>query len=271
MSDIEPSTRRGGYIMDTKDEGGRIERKTDRALTLEQLRWAGVGRGMSVLDLGCAAGTTCRLLADLVGTEGRVVGVDRSVARLDEAARHPDHHQEIQYRVGDATSLPCSDGEFDVSWSRFLFEYLPCPAAALIELRRVTKVGGVVCVSDIDGNCIWNHPCCPWLRSEVAAALDTLADGFDPHAGAKLFSMFVDAGFHDVATDVRVYHSIVGAIDPERETHWRMKLDGVVLALVARGWPEARASGLREAFLAHLRDPRTLTYSVIVTVRGRVG
>jgi ubiquinone/menaquinone biosynthesis C-methylase UbiE len=258
------------YIMDTAREGERIERKTDRALTIEQLEWVGIRPGSSVLDLGCAAGTTCRILAALVGAQGRVVGVDLSAERLREAAMHVDHRPNIEYLVGNAHALPCADGGIDFAWSRFLFEYLQHQRAALMEMRRVTRRGGTVCVSDLDGNCIWNHPCCPRLRREIDKALRTLGAGFDPHAGARLFSMFVDAGFRDIAVDVRAYHLIAGAIDSEREAHWQMKLDGVVRALIARGWSAHRAAALQDGFLEHLRDPRTLTYSVLVTVRGRV-
>lgn len=256
--------------MDTAAEGRRIERKTDRSLTLDQLRWAGVREGLSVLDVGCAAGTTCRLMAGVVGDGGRVVGIDSSEARLAEGQSHADKLRNIEYRRGDAARLPASDGEFDVSWSRFLFEYLPRPEAALAEMIRVTKPGGTVCVSDLDGNCIWHHPFDPGLRLEIDGAIRTLGDGFDPRVGLSLYTMFVDAGLRDIAVDVRAYHVIAGRIDPEREEHWRMKLAGVSEALRARGWSAARADALAAVFIEHLRNPRSLTYSILLTVRGRV-
>jgi SAM-dependent methyltransferase len=256
--------------MDTSDEGRRVERKTDRALTLGQLRWAGVREGARVLDLGCAAGTTCRMMADLVGDGGRVVGVDASAGRLIEGGGHAEHRSSIEYRQGDAAQIPAADGEFDVSWSRFLFEYLPHPTDALHEMIRVTKPGGTVCVSDIDGNCIWHHPCDPHLRAEIDEALRTLGDGFNARVGLSLYTMFIDAGLREVAVDVRPYHVIAGTIDAEREEHWRMKLEGVSKALHARGWPSERAAALSQAFMDHLRDSRTFSYSVLISVRGSV-
>lgn len=256
------------YIMDTSEEGQRVERKTDRALTLEQLRWAGIRDGSRVLDLGCAAGTTCRMMAGLVGDTGRVVGIDASASRLAEGQGHAEHRPTIEYRQGDAARLPAAEAEFDVSWSRFLFEYLPRPESALAEMIRVTKPGGTVCVSDIDGNCIWHHPCDPSLRAEIDDALRTLGDGFNPRIGLSLYTMFVDAGMRDVAVDVRPYHVIAGTIDAEREEHWRMKLEGVAKALQARGWDTGRATELARAFIEHLRDRRTFTYSVLIAVRG---
>jgi len=259
------------YIMDTSEEGRRVERKTDRALTLEQLRWAGVRDGSHVLDVGCAAGTTCRMMAGIVGDRGKVVGMDASGSRLTEGLGHGDHRPTIEYRQGDAGNIPATDAEFDVCWSRFLFEYLPRPEAALAEMIRVAKPNGIVCVSDIDGNCIWHHPSESGLCVEIDQAIRTLGDNFHPRIGLGLYTMFVDAKLRDVAVDIRPYHVIAGTIDAEREEHWRMKLDAVGAALRSRGWSEGRVAALTGDFMRHLRDPRTLTYSTLITVRGIVG
>ncbi|MCC6228314.1 MAG: methyltransferase domain-containing protein [Phycisphaerales bacterium] len=258
------------YIMETSSEGLRIERKTDRMLTIEQLRWAGIRNGASVLDLGCAAGTTCRIMAGLVGRTGRVVGVDASHKRVEEGRAHADHRQTIEYRQGFAEEIPAGKGEFDIVWSRFLFEYLAEPQKVLAEMMRVTKPGGTVCVSDLDGNCIWHHPCEASLQKEIDAALATLAGGFKPRIGLSLFSLFVDAGLQDLSVDVRPYHVIAGGIDADREEHWRMKLEGVCNALTVRGWSPIRAISLSTRFMSLLRDSRSFTYSVLITMRGTV-
>src|SRR5262249_56395751 len=46
---------------------------------------AGLQRGMRVADLGCGVGMVTALLSELVGPEGRVVGIDFSGAQLAEA------------------------------------------------------------------------------------------------------------------------------------------------------------------------------------------
>ncbi|MBL8887614.1 MAG: methyltransferase domain-containing protein [Phycisphaerales bacterium] len=259
------------YIMHTPEEGLRVERKTDRGLTIEQLEWAGIQQGMRVLDLGCAAGTTCRIMADLVGESGRIIGVDVSARRLSEAKAHVSHRPWIEYRQGAAEKLPAANAEFDLCWSRFLFEYLEEPAIALAEMIRVTKPGATVCVSDIDGNCIWHYPRENELDEEIQEALHTFGRSFNPRAGLSLYTLFVDAGMRGVVADLRPYHLIAGKIDPDRAAEWKMKLDGVVIALQARGWSESRASRLSAALMSHLHNPRTLTYSALFTVRGRVG
>tara|TARA_R110002096_G_scaffold173781_9_gene349047 strand:- start:262658 stop:263443 length:786 start_codon:yes stop_codon:yes gene_type:complete len=256
------------YIMDTPHEGDRIELKTDQRLTLEQLGWAGLKPGDTVLDLGCAAGTTARMMADLVLPSGRVVGVDASQSRLDQGGLHHKHQRSIEYRLGDAAAIPAQDNEFDLSWSRFLFEYLEHPAQVLNEMIRVTRPGGTVCVSDLDGNCIWHHPISMELSDGLHDALQTLGDSFDPRAGQKLNSLMVKAGLRDIEVDIRPYHTIIGAINQREEGHWRLKLDSIGEALRQRGWSDAKATMIVNTYLTHLRDPQTMTYSVLFTVRG---
>ena len=52
---------------------------------------AGLRRGMRVADLGCGVGTVTALLAELVGREGHVVGIDASGAQLDQARLQVNH------------------------------------------------------------------------------------------------------------------------------------------------------------------------------------
>lgn len=258
------------YLMESPSEGRRIEQKTNRGLTLEQLQWAGVRSGQKVLDLGCAAGTTCRLLAERVGAGGRVVGIDTSAARLAEARRHPDHRPWIEYREGVATALPARDGEFDLSWSRFLFEYLPDPLPALREMVRVTRPGGTVAVADLDGNCIWHDPYPQAVAADIERALSDLAGvGFDPHVGRKLFHLARTAGLTQIEVDIRPYHLIAGKIDPVEEGLWDQKIRTVRDQLVKLGWSSHQAERLYRGFIGHLRDESSFTYSVLITVKGR--
>jgi SAM-dependent methyltransferase len=258
------------YIMESPTEGQRIERKTDRALTCEQLCWAGVRAGQRALDLGCAAGTTCRILGQMVGPTGAVVGVDGSEARIAEARQYPGQQAWIEYRTGTAEAIPAPDGEFDVTWSRFLFEYLRDPAAVLREMVRVTRRGGTVAVSDLDGNCVWHEPVGAALSAEIGEALGVLRPiGFDPHVGRRLYRLAWEAGLTEIEVDVRPYHVIAGQIGAEAEALWEQKIRTTCETLRQLGWCSERAERLHRAFLDHLRGPGTFTYSVLISVKGR--
>jgi SAM-dependent methyltransferase len=221
------------------------------------------------LDLGCAGGTTTRLIASLLSGDGQAVGVDASANRLAQALTHPDHSSRIHYVAGTAEQLPARSCEFDICWARFLFEYLADPAIAMSELVRVVRPGGVVCVSDIDGNCVWHHPMDLVLQREIGDALDTLSSAaFDPYAGRKLYSLFHSAGMEQIGVHIQPYHLIVGSIGEWQRQLWQLKLDTVQSSLQQRGWSGARATDLCRRFLAHLDDPASLTYSTLITVTG---
>ncbi|MEZ6243540.1 MAG: methyltransferase domain-containing protein [Phycisphaerales bacterium] len=255
------------YIMDNEAEGERIEQKTDSVLTREQLAWAGLTHGQRVLDLGCAAGTTSRIMADIVGPAGQVIGVDASGQRVEDA-RHRTASGNAEFRHGHADAVPLEDDAVDLAWSRFLYEYLPEPDKALREMIRVTKPGGTVVVSDLDGNCIWHDGMGSALQSEIAAAIDSFGPGFDPGVGRRLPAMFLASGLVDIDVDIRAYHIVCGRLTEPALIHWRMKLDGVRRSLADLGWPEERADALAKGFENHLLDDRTFTYSVLITVKG---
>jgi SAM-dependent methyltransferase len=258
------------YIMESPTEGQRIERKTNCSLTLEQLSWAGIQRGHRVLDLGCAAGTSTRLIASIVGNSGLAVGVDRSPQRIEEASRYADHQGSIEYRCGLAEAIPAVDGEFDLCWSRFLFEYLPDPQAAIREMTRVTKPGGWVAVSDLDGNCIWHDPMTVGFSVDLEAALRLLGQqGFDPLVGRKLYRMAWRAGLQDIKVDVRPYHVIAGKMSEETEGLWCSKLETVYQTLLGLGMSRERVRKLREEYLNLLLDEGSFTYSALISVTGR--
>jgi ubiquinone/menaquinone biosynthesis C-methylase UbiE len=104
---------------------------------------AGVEAGDHVLDVACGTGIAARTAADIVGTDGRVVGVDLNEAMLAVAARV---RPELEWRQGDAARLPFSDGEFDAVLCQMALMFFPDRARALREMRRVVRPGGTVAV-----------------------------------------------------------------------------------------------------------------------------
>jgi ubiquinone/menaquinone biosynthesis C-methylase UbiE len=104
---------------------------------------AGVAPGSSVLDVACGTGIVARTAADLVGSAGRVVGVDRNEAMLTVAGRvRPD----IDWRQGDVASLPFPDRSFDVVLCQMALMFFPDRAAAMREMARVVSHDGTVAV-----------------------------------------------------------------------------------------------------------------------------
>lgn len=96
--------------------------------------------GERVLEVGCGLGADLLLLAEQVGPQGRVVGVDASETLLGEARQRLP--ETIELVVALAENLPFPDGTFDaVRFDRILL-HLPDVGAALREAKRVLRAGG---------------------------------------------------------------------------------------------------------------------------------
>ncbi|MCL4465577.1 MAG: class I SAM-dependent methyltransferase [Chloroflexi bacterium] len=92
----------------------------------------------SLLEIGCGRGHFTRWFA---GRRLRVVGLDPSPAMLAVAAE-PDGG--ISHARGSAESLPFADGAFDLVAFVTSLEFLPNPAVALREARRVGRLGVIL-------------------------------------------------------------------------------------------------------------------------------
>ena len=105
------------------------------------LEYVDVRPGERVLDVGCGHGWLLRVLAEQC--EGRLVGVDRDVARLRKARTETGR----AVVAGDALRLPFPDRAFDKAVLSEVLEHLPDDRGALLEVRRVLKPGGVVAIT----------------------------------------------------------------------------------------------------------------------------
>ena len=102
---------------------------------------AGVEAGDRVLDVACGTGIVARTAAERTGPAGRVVGLDLNEAMLDVARRvGPD----LDWRQGDAASLPFPDRGFDVVLCQMALMFFPDRLAAVGEMARVVTGGGTV-------------------------------------------------------------------------------------------------------------------------------
>ena len=103
--------------------------------------------GGSVIDVACGTGKLALELADHVGPFGRVLAVDLSSGMIRRAAATHRDVVQLEFRVGNALSLPASDGEFDAATIAFGLRNLADFEAGFRELRRVVRPRGrVVCL-----------------------------------------------------------------------------------------------------------------------------
>ena len=153
--------------------------------------------GLSLLDVGCGPGTiTCDLAARVA--PGPVIGVDTSEEVLAEArqvavATGP---ATVSFEVGSVFDLRFDDDSFDVVHAHQVLQHVGDPVAALVEMRRVCRRGGVVAVRDGDYPGFRYFPDDPDLARAIAAYGElTRANGANWDAGRRLLAWAHAAGF----------------------------------------------------------------------------
>jgi demethylmenaquinone methyltransferase/2-methoxy-6-polyprenyl-1,4-benzoquinol methylase len=127
----------------------------DRGWKQRLLTMSEVAPGRRVLDLACGTGD---LAFEAAAQGGRVVGLDITPRMIVLARRKPGAAR-VGWLVGDMTTLPFSDGRFDVVTTGYGLRNVPDLAAAIGEIHRVLRPGGVACSLDFD------RPERAWLRS----------------------------------------------------------------------------------------------------------
>ena len=122
---------------------------------------------MAILDVGCGPGTITAGLADRV-PDGHVTAID-AVPDIVAKAAADVPRDNLTFTTGDVYALDYPDASFDVVHAHQVLQHLADPVAALREMRRVTKPGGLIAARDGDyGAMVW-YPDLPVLSQWRAA------------------------------------------------------------------------------------------------------
>lgn len=204
--------------------------------------------GMSLLDIGCGPGTITADLAALVAP-GRVTALEINSEVLDLARQEAiaRGHHTIDFVVANVNALQFPDETFDVVHAHQVLQHIPDPVAALREMRRVCKPGGLVAARDSDFATFTWFPEPLKLRRWLDLYRWAIrANGGEPEAGRRLLSWARSAGF----TDVTATASTWCYTTPEERGWWghtwadRTLHSDVARQLVASG--EATMDDLRQ-------------------------
>jgi len=154
--------------------------------------------GQSVLDVACGTGVLARTIAERIGPNGAVIGVDPSEGMLAVARRKAPA---LEWRDGRAEALPFEANNFDAVVSQFGLMFFEDRRLAIQEMMRVLRPGGRLAVAVWDS--VENFPGYAELAhllqrlygDEVAEAFLTPFSLGDP----KLLSaLFIEAGIAGV-------------------------------------------------------------------------
>jgi arsenite methyltransferase len=120
---------------------------------------ADLAPGAVVADVGTGTGFVA---AGLVPIAGRVYGFDASAAMLDVARRNLAAFKNIEFHEAPGDRLPLADAILDGVFANMYLHHAPEPLAAIREMVRVLKPGGVLCLTDLDAH---DHT---WQRGQMA-------------------------------------------------------------------------------------------------------
>jgi SAM-dependent methyltransferase len=269
---LEFGMKTDNYFMENAEESLRLDLKTDNAVTEKQALWAGITPGMRVADIGCGAGKTTAKLHELVQPGGSAVGIDFSDQRVSYANKNYGRPG-INF-LCRAIRQPMEDlGTFDFVWVRFLLEYYRSDSFDLVKrLDKLVKPGGILCLIDLDYNCMSHYGLPPRMERTILSLAKLLADkaDFDPYAGRKLYSYLYDLGYDEINVDLAAHHLFFGSINEIDDFNWTMKMEvgvrkfGFDLEEYEGGFDE-----FNEEFRQYFSDPRRFTYTPVICCRGR--
>ena len=155
---------------------------------------------MKVLDAGCGTGAIARRVAEKVSS-GEVHGIDIDSLFINEARKLAANEgiKNVGFDVGDVDSLEYEDGTFDLGYCRLVLMHVKNPVKTVTELKRVTRKGGVVAVSDMDDGGMITYPEMPMFMDLLAKGSHwAKTRGENRYIGRQLFSIFSQAGLSPI-------------------------------------------------------------------------
>ncbi len=169
-----------------------------RGATEALLNRIGLKPGMSCLDVGSGPGQVMRLMANRVGPDGTVTGLEidgqlGAQALADLKAEGGANFQLVEADLLATDTVP--GAPFDLTYCRLFLMHMQEPVIALEKMHAWTKPGGVVAAQEFDFGAIAVEPICPAM-----AEFNRLFEGvFRGHgrnlrAGRQLPAQFEGAG-----------------------------------------------------------------------------
>jgi SAM-dependent methyltransferase len=157
---------------------------------------AGLTAGMRVLDVGSGGGDVSFLAADLVGSQGYVLGVDRSPAAVERATTRAIRRKlrNVNFELGDP-ALMHFDEPFDAIIGRFVLMYQDDPVTSLSKMMRYLRQGGLVAFQEADTTVCRSWPAVPVFDEAARWLAEGLrSSGARPELGLEMHSLFIDCG-----------------------------------------------------------------------------
>lgn len=239
------------YVLGTHDaEIARLKLQHSvwRPPMLDAWRRAGITQGQTVIELGCGPGYAALELAEIVGSKGAVIAVERSARFLDALRRAADKRAfgNIRTIEADVTEQSLGSAVADASWCRWVFSWLTHPDRAVANLAAALKPGGIAIFHEYLNYAGWQlAPHSPVFARFVAAVIESVhKTGAQMDAALSLPSSLEHAGF-----DIVSLKPIVDVVQPSNYV-WQ--------------WPAAFVRGYHDQLVRQNLITRELASEVLM-------
>jgi SAM-dependent methyltransferase len=193
------------------DEGRRLG---DQALAFVELELPGflakIPPNSTVADFGCGTGVISAAMA-LHLPQGRVIGLDPDTRALELARETGQGIQNLSFEnYGFGSTSEAPGGPFDASFTRLVLLHMPDPAAAIAQMARCLKPGGLLYLVDCDDDYNNFFPVEAW-QGELAALMkkSQALRGGTRTLGSRLLSVCQQGGFWPEGAQVIYYSTAV--------------------------------------------------------------
>ncbi|KAF9877130.1 hypothetical protein CkaCkLH20_05396 [Colletotrichum karsti] len=258
MTDSDELARGYTLVNDTQHNAG-----------LFLLKRLDVTPGMRVLDVGCGPGDLTAHIANIVGPDGKVTGVDPSKERISLAQKKTSPN--LSFHEGKAEDLSrFPSGSFDIVFVNSTFHWVQDQPAAVAEFARVLRPGGRLGMSGGSGDFVAAHE---KIKKEVLSREPY--KNFPVSNGPKFIKrgdlerLLEDAGFHE--KDFTINKIVKIAKDGDAMINW---LDTSSSGKTYGGVPPELQAKVREEMLQEwdkltTKDGIHMDMELLVTVATR--
>ena len=191
------------YSIQGGDEGSErldILSRTLEKSTREFLKTAGLNKAKSCLDLGCGTGKVTMMIAEIIGGEGQVLGVDINELNIHTAGNSAKAKEikNVSFEVFDVYEFK-SRTKYDAVYSRFLLSHLASPKIILENILQLLKPGGKLFIEDTDFTGHFCYPGSDYFDQYVSLYQDLLKKrGGNANLGQSLVGLLQDMGFSNI-------------------------------------------------------------------------
>lgn len=158
----------------------------------------GLRDGLRVVEVGCGSGNTACWVAERVGPNGSVLGIDNSAGQIEQARQQAQARglRNVEFQVADAYSPRLPEATFDLAYCRLVLMHLTHPKDALRAMRSLVRPGGTVACEEMDQTIWLCYPTTDAVQRfyELTVALGD-RNGEHFRLGSSLHRIFAEVGF----------------------------------------------------------------------------